>query len=56
MKKFNNIKLEGIQLQEEGAPLTVQELHHNGVKPMSNLRTTPKAIFCSFMQFKARKT
>jgi hypothetical protein len=38
-KKCDNTKFEGVQLQDEGTPLIVQDLHHEGVELMLNLRT-----------------
>ncbi len=55
-KNYDNTKLKGVQLQDKGTPLVVWDFHHEGVGPMSNLRTTPKVIFHSFVWLEARKT
>ncbi len=49
LKKCNNTKLKGVRLQNEGAPLVVQDLHHEDVVSMSNLGITLEAIFHSFV-------
>jgi hypothetical protein len=48
-KEYDNIKLEGVQLQYEGAFFPVRDFHHEGVRSMSNLKTTPtKTKTCIF--------
>jgi hypothetical protein len=47
--------LEGVQLEDEGAPLEVPDLHHEDVASGSNLEMTSEEILCSLVQFEARK-
>jgi hypothetical protein len=55
-KKFNNPKLEGVQLQDKGTLFTFRDFHRKGVGSMSNLRIIPRAIFCSFVQLEVCKS
>ncbi len=48
-------KHEGVQLQNDGAPLRVQDLHHKDVMSTSNLNMTPEAIHYLIMRFEACK-
>ncbi len=49
MKKFDNTKFEGVRLQDEGTPFAVRDLHHKGVKLVSNLGTIPRVFFHSYV-------
>ncbi len=48
-EKCNNTKLEGVQLQDERAPLTVWDIHHDDVASMWNLEMTFEAILHSLV-------
>ncbi len=49
LEKCNNTKPKGVQFQDEDAPLTSRNLHHEDVASMSNLRMTLKAIIHSLV-------
>ncbi len=55
LAKYDSIRLEGVQLQNEHAPLEVQVLHHEDAALGSNLKMTPKAVFHSLVRLGARK-
>jgi hypothetical protein len=55
-EKYDSIKFEGVQLQDECAHLEVWDLHHKDVASMSSLEMTPKVVLHSLMQFGAHKT
>jgi hypothetical protein len=48
--------LEGVQLLNKGIFFTVQNLHHEGVRSMSNLGTIFSVVLHSFVWFEAHKT
>jgi len=56
LEKCDNTKFEGVELQDEGAPFVVSNLHHKDVVSMSNVEMTPEAVFHSFVRLEARKT
>jgi hypothetical protein len=47
---------EGVQLQDKGALLVVQDLHHEDVAPTLNLGVIPDVVIHSLVQFEAHKT
>jgi len=51
----SNTKLKGVQFRNEGTPLGVRDLHHEGVGLVSNLGMIPKTIICSFVRFEGHK-
>ncbi len=55
-EKCNNIKFEGDQFQNERAPFTVWDFHHEGAALRSNLEMTLESVLHSLVQLKARKT
>jgi hypothetical protein len=55
LKKFDNTKFEWVWFWNEGTLFDVRDLHYEGVKLISNLKMTPKAIFHSFVWLKGRK-
>jgi hypothetical protein len=55
LEKFDNTKLKGVWLQDEGALFVVWDFHHKSVGLMSNVRMIPWAIICSFVWFKANE-
>ncbi len=48
-------RLEGVQLQDERAPLEVRVLHREDAALGSNLNMTPKAVLHSLVRLGARK-
>ncbi len=55
MAKYDNTRLEGVQLQDERAPLEVRVLRHEDVTLGSNLKMTLKAVLHSLVWLRARK-
>ncbi len=55
MAKYDSTRLEGVQLQDERAPLEVRILHHKDATLRSNLKMISKAILHSLMRLRARK-
>jgi len=53
--KYNSTRLEGVQLQNECAPLEVRVLRHEDVALGSNLKMTSKAVIHSLVRLGARK-
>jgi hypothetical protein len=45
LEKYDNTKLEEVQLQDERAPFEVWDLQHEDVASMSNLEMTLEANF-----------
>ncbi len=56
MKKCDNTKLKGDQLQDDRTHLAVWGLHHEDVTSMSNLKMIWGSALHSLVQLKARKT
>ncbi len=54
-KRYDSIKLEGVQLQDERATLEVWDLHDQDVASMSNLQMTLEAVLHSLVQLIACK-
>ncbi len=55
MAKYDSTRLEGVQLQDECAPLKVRVFHHEDAALGSNLKMTPKVVLHSLMRLGARK-
>ncbi len=53
--KYDSTRLEGVQLQDERAPLEVRVLHREDVVLGSNLKMTSKAGLHSFVRLGALK-
>jgi len=46
----------GVQHQDEGTPLAIRDLRHEGAGLMLNLKMTPEVVIHSLMRFEAFKT
>jgi hypothetical protein len=55
LAKYNNTRLEGVQLQDERAPLEVRVLRHEDDMLGPNLKITPKAVLHLLVWLGARK-
>ncbi len=55
MAKYDSTRLEGVQLQDERAPLEVRVLHHEDATLGSNLKMTLKAVLHSLVPLGAHK-
>jgi hypothetical protein len=55
LEKYDSTKFEGVQLQDERAPLKFQVFHHEDVALRSNPEMTPKAVLHSLIWFGAHK-
>jgi hypothetical protein len=55
LEKYNNIKLKGVQLQNEGAPLEVQVFHHEDATLGSDLKMISKAVLHLLVRLGAHK-
>jgi hypothetical protein len=51
--KYDNTRLEGVQLQDERAPLEVRVFRHENVVLGSNLEMIPKVVLRSLVRFGA---
>jgi hypothetical protein len=56
LEKYDNTKLEGVQLQDERTPLEVWDIHHEDVTLVSNLKMIPEVVLHSLERFEAHKT
>jgi hypothetical protein len=54
-KKYDNTKLERVQLQDECTPVKVQVLHHEDVALRPDLEMIPEVVFHLFMRLGACK-
>ncbi len=55
LAKYDSTRLEGVQLQDEHAPLEVRVLRHEDAALGSNLKMTPKAVLHSLVRLGAHK-
>jgi hypothetical protein len=54
-EKYGSIRLKGVQLQDERAPLEVRVLHHEDATLGPDLEMTPKAVLHLLVRLGARK-
>jgi hypothetical protein len=55
LEKYDSTKLEGVQFQDEHAPLEVRVFHHEDVVLGLDLKMIPDAVLHLLVQLRARK-